>query len=88
MFGRAESSSSDDNEKKGETYVERRGSKASVHSRTEDLHDLPDPDQDKTAEERKKIDRALLWKVDRGLIPWLCLLYLVCLPAHGSDIIY
>lgn len=36
-----------------------------------------DPDAHLTADERKKIDRKLLWKLDIQLIPWLCLLYLV-----------
>ncbi|KAK5070538.1 hypothetical protein LTR64_000209 [Lithohypha guttulata] len=67
-------SSSDDNEKNGESFAER---KASVVSAIESLHELPDPDAGKSAEERKKIDRALMWKVDRWLIPWLCLLYLL-----------
>lgn len=55
-------SSSDDNEKNGESFVER---KASVVSAIESLHELPDPDAGKSPEERKKIDRALMWKVDR-----------------------
>ncbi|KAI9812990.1 MAG: hypothetical protein M1832_006427 [Thelocarpon impressellum] len=35
-----------------------------------------DPDAHLSAEEHAKIDRALLWKLDLKLIPWLCLLYL------------
>lgn len=37
----------------------------------------PDPDDGLTEEERKAIDRRLLWKLDIRLIPWLCLLYLI-----------
>lgn len=32
--------------------------------------DIPDPDDGLSEEERKKIDRKLLWKLDRTLIPW------------------
>jgi hypothetical protein len=39
--------------------------------------DVPDPDAGLSDEERAKIDRALLWKLDIRLIPWLCLLYLI-----------
>lgn len=41
------------------------------------LQDLPDPDHGKTDEEKRKLDRALVWKVDKWLIPWLSLLYLL-----------
>lgn len=41
------------------------------------LDELPDVDEGKSEEERKKLDRALTWKVDLWLIPWLCLLYLL-----------
>jgi Major Facilitator Superfamily len=41
------------------------------------LHDLPDPDEGKSEEEKSKIDKALMWKVDKWLIPWLSLLYLL-----------
>lgn len=41
-------------------------------------HDnLPDPDVGKTDEERAALDRALVWKIDLWLIPWLSLLYLL-----------
>ncbi|KAK1138378.1 hypothetical protein N8T08_002662 [Aspergillus melleus] len=36
-----------------------------------------DPDEGLSEEERAKIDRALLWKLDLRLIPWLSLLYLI-----------
>ncbi|KAI0200318.1 major facilitator superfamily domain-containing protein [Astrocystis sublimbata] len=36
-----------------------------------------DPDAHLTHEEREKVDRALLRKLDLTLIPWLCLLYLL-----------
>ena len=39
--------------------------------------EVPDPDEHLSEEERKKIDKKLLWKLDRTLIPWLCLLYLI-----------
>ncbi|KPI45795.1 putative transporter [Cyphellophora attinorum] len=39
--------------------------------------EVPDPDAGLSEEERKKLDRALLWKLDVRLIPWLCLLYLI-----------
>ncbi|KAF5022453.1 hypothetical protein F66182_5489 [Fusarium sp. NRRL 66182] len=41
------------------------------------LAQLPDPDAGKSEEERKEIDRKLMWKVDLWLIPWLSLLYLL-----------
>lgn len=37
----------------------------------------PDPDAGLSAEERARIDRKLLWRLDVQLIPWLCLLYLI-----------
>ncbi|KIN03905.1 hypothetical protein OIDMADRAFT_158863 [Oidiodendron maius Zn] len=37
----------------------------------------PDPDAHLSAEERARIDRKLLWKLDLTLIPWLCILYLL-----------
>ncbi|KAK6842046.1 hypothetical protein PG990_005968 [Apiospora arundinis] len=41
-------------------------------------HDLPyDPDTHLSPEERAKIDRALVWRLDWILIPWLCVLYLL-----------
>ncbi|KAJ9609686.1 hypothetical protein H2200_006014 [Cladophialophora chaetospira] len=36
-----------------------------------------DPDAGLSEEERRRIDRQLLWKLDLHLIPWLCLLYLI-----------
>jgi hypothetical protein len=32
--------------------------------------EVPDPDAGLSEEERKKLDRALLWKLDIRLIPW------------------
>lgn len=58
MVNRESSTSSSDNEKKLDNHVERRGSKASVHSRIESIHDLPDPDAGKSPEERAKIVRG------------------------------
>jgi hypothetical protein len=47
------------------------------HERHQLLANLPDPDEGKSEEERRKIDRKLMWKVDLWLIPWLSLLYLL-----------
>ncbi|KAF9884628.1 hypothetical protein FE257_001381 [Aspergillus nanangensis] len=41
------------------------------------LDQFEDPDEGLSDEERKKIDRALVWKLDLKLIPWLSLLYLI-----------
>ncbi|KAI5859577.1 MFS general substrate transporter [Durotheca rogersii] len=38
---------------------------------------LPDPDAHLSQEEKDKIDRKLVWKLDWILIPWLCILYLL-----------
>ncbi|KAL8648712.1 MAG: hypothetical protein Q9226_005887 [Calogaya cf. arnoldii] len=62
-------SPSDDEKKIGESGAE---FQALGHG---DLH--PDPDAGLSEEERAKIDRRLLWKLDLRLIPWLCLLYLI-----------
>ncbi|KAJ5724573.1 hypothetical protein N7493_006301 [Penicillium malachiteum] len=43
---------------------------------TEVKRHLEDPDTGLSEEERAKIDRRLLWKLDLRLIPWLSLLYL------------
>ncbi|KAJ6011622.1 hypothetical protein N7451_003034 [Penicillium sp. IBT 35674x] len=40
------------------------------------LANLEDPDEGLSDEERAKIDRKLLWKLDLRLLPWLSLLYL------------
>ncbi|KAJ9293744.1 hypothetical protein DTO217A2_9257 [Paecilomyces variotii] len=37
---------------------------------------IDDPDDGLSEEEKAKIDRKLLWRLDLMLIPWLCLLYL------------
>ncbi|KAI0135937.1 MFS general substrate transporter [Hypoxylon sp. NC0597] len=37
----------------------------------------PDPDAHLSQEEKDKIDRKLVWKLDWILIPWLCILYLL-----------
>ncbi|MCJ1462724.1 hypothetical protein MMC07_001327 [Pseudocyphellaria aurata] len=42
-----------------------------------ELNPLSDPDAGLSEEEKARIDRALLWKLDLRLIPWLCLLYLI-----------
>lgn len=41
------------------------------------LNSVPDPDAGLSDEERIKLDKKLMWKIDLFLIPWLCLLYLV-----------
>ena len=41
------------------------------------MQDDHDPDFGKSPEERAKIDRALLWKIDLLIVPWMCLLYLL-----------
>jgi MFS family permease len=41
------------------------------------LRELGDPDEGKSDEERRAIDKKLMWKVDLWLIPWLSLLYLL-----------
>lgn len=42
------------------------------------IRDLPeDPDAGLTDQERRAIDRKLVWRLDWMLIPWLCLLYLL-----------
>lgn len=38
---------------------------------------FPDPDAHLDQEERDKIERQLVWRLDLVLIPWLCLLYLL-----------
>ncbi|CAI7604650.1 unnamed protein product [Penicillium pancosmium] len=43
----------------------------------ERLAGFEDPDAGLSEEERAKIDRKLLWKLDIRLVPWLSLLYLV-----------
>lgn len=76
MFDRENSSSTEDIEKKVDDHIERRGSKASARSRVEDLQELPDPDEGKSPEERKKIvsDICAL-----GLPPTL-------MPATGQSV--
>lgn len=41
------------------------------------LHAVPDPDAGLSAEEKLKLEKRTIRKVDLYLIPWLCLLYLV-----------
>ncbi|KAJ5167618.1 uncharacterized protein N7482_003212 [Penicillium canariense] len=43
----------------------------------EKLTNFEDPDAGLSDEERARIDRQLLWKLDLRLVPWLSLLYLV-----------
>lgn len=44
------------------------------YERSQLLADLPDPDAGKSEEEKKAIDRKLMWKVDLWLVPWLSIL--------------
>lgn len=47
-------------------------------SRSERSIDLSDdPDAHLTASERTDIDRKLVWRLDKKLMPWLCFLYLL-----------
>jgi hypothetical protein len=43
--------------------------------RGELLANLPDPDFGKSEEEKRAIDRKLMWKVDLWLVPWLSVLF-------------
>ncbi|KAG6059438.1 hypothetical protein E4U32_004081 [Claviceps aff. humidiphila group G2b] len=43
-----------------------------------DLEQLADPDAGLSEAQRKEVERKLLRKLDLALIPWLCLLYLIC----------
>lgn len=38
------------------------------------LATLPDPDHGKSDEDKKAIDKKLMWKVDLCLVPWLSFL--------------
>ncbi|KAJ4153751.1 hypothetical protein LMH87_010225 [Akanthomyces muscarius] len=49
----------------------------STDSHTEVSQGVHDPDAGLSAEERAKIERKLLWKLDLKLMPWLSLLYLI-----------
>ena len=44
------------------------------YERSQLLADLPDPDHAATEEEKKAIDKKLMWKVDLALVPWLSFL--------------
>ncbi|KAL2267383.1 hypothetical protein VTJ83DRAFT_4660 [Remersonia thermophila] len=41
------------------------------------VDELSDPDEGLSEEEKAKIERQLLWKLDLQIIPWLCILYLL-----------
>lgn len=61
-----------------ETSSEEKGNKSGIdYERAQLLANLPDPDAGKSDEERRIIDKKLMWKVDMWLIPWLSLLYLL-----------
>ncbi|KAJ5104194.1 hypothetical protein N7532_004723 [Penicillium argentinense] len=65
---------SDEKEKPLDTS---RISDAEDYKTDERLAAFEDPDAGLSEEERAKIDRKLLWKLDLRLVPWLSLLYLV-----------
>ncbi|EMR70405.1 hypothetical protein MGN70_000175 [Eutypa lata] len=49
-----------------------------THSQVDGIQSLPpDPDAHLSQEERDKIERKLVWRLDWMLIPWLCILYLL-----------
>ncbi|GAB7358724.1 hypothetical protein MBLNU230_g3953t1 [Neophaeotheca triangularis] len=58
-----------------EVDVDASGAQSSA--KTGVVDDLRDPDVGKSDEERARLDRALVWKIDRWLIPWLSFLYLL-----------
>jgi len=39
---------------------------------------IANPDAEKSAAEQADLDKKVLWKIDINLIPWLCLIYLLC----------
>ncbi|KAG5928395.1 hypothetical protein E4U53_002680 [Claviceps sorghi] len=47
-------------------------------SSSSDLDHVADPDAGLSEAQKKEVERKLLWKLDLTLIPWLCLLYLIC----------
>ncbi|KAH9880271.1 hypothetical protein IAQ61_000560 [Plenodomus lingam] len=62
---------------KGSVYANNDIDSSQLSAEHADVEDLPDPDVGKTDEERAKLDKALVWKMDLWLIPWLSLLYLL-----------
>ncbi|EME38802.1 hypothetical protein DOTSEDRAFT_29003 [Dothistroma septosporum NZE10] len=42
------------------------------------INDTLDPIEGQSEEERIRLDKRLVWKCDRWLIPWLSLIYLLC----------
>lgn len=44
------------------------------YERSQLLASLPDPDHAATEEEKKAVDKRLMWKVDLALVPWLSFL--------------
>ena len=49
-------------------------SNALEYERSQLLASLPDPDHAATEEEKKAIDKKLMWRVDLALVPWLSFL--------------
>ncbi|KAK5987948.1 putative transporter [Cladobotryum mycophilum] len=52
--------------------------KAADNMSNSEVDQIVDPDAGLSEAERAAAERRLLWKLDRTLIPWLCLLYLMC----------
>ncbi|KAK3989914.1 putative transporter [Cladorrhinum sp. PSN332] len=49
-----------------------------IGSQHEGIMNIPeDPDVHLTADEKAEVDRKLLWRLDKKLMPWLCFLYLL-----------
>jgi len=67
---RNETSSSD-----SEKALDGMQEKGEEHNSEYDLP--PDPDAHLSVEEKARIDRKLIWKLDMKIMPWLCLLYLL-----------
>ncbi|KAF1942221.1 MFS transporter-like protein [Clathrospora elynae] len=74
----SQDSTLEDNEKGNKIYAnDVDSSQLSNRSNGGDIEDLPDPDVGKSDAERARLDKALVWKMDIWLIPWLSLLYLL-----------
>ncbi|KAJ2892381.1 MFS general substrate transporter [Zalerion maritima] len=52
-------------------------SHVSSDSQETSVEEFPDPDKDLPPEERARLEKALVWKLDMRLIPWLSILYLL-----------
>lgn len=71
------SSAASDEKRIGSTdFIDDTRTPKNTSANPNDANDLPDPDAGLSAAERAANDRALLWKLDLKLIPWLSFLYL------------